>query len=185
MPLFIPVLHGTGREGNESGAAAEFTLSMVRAAGVESELIHAADVTVGVTVPPWQPHAELEAWRSTMTKADGLVIVTPEYNHGYPGELKLALDALRTELGYKPVAICGVSNGAFGGVRVIDHLRITLVEQRMVPLRDGVAFSKIEELFDDAGAPTDPELAKRFAPMMKDLLWYAEILKEARAKRAV
>jgi len=181
--LNIPILHGTGREGNKSAAAATFTRALVRAAGVESELFHAADVSAGVTIAPKQPHPKLIAWREAMAKADGLIIVTPEYNHGYPGELKMALDALRTELAYKPVAVCGVSNGGFGGVRVIDHLRITLVEQRMIPMRDAVAFSKIDDLFDTAGNSTDPDLAKRFDPMMRDLLWYAELLKGPRAEK--
>lgn len=61
-----------------------------------------------------------------MTRADGLVIVSPEYNHGYPGEMKLMLDQLYKEYNRKPVGICGVSSGALGGARMVEQLRLIL-----------------------------------------------------------
>src|SRR5919108_3102008 len=58
----------------------------------------------------------------TIMRADGLVIVAPEYNHGYPGILKHALDTNLKEYTHKPVGLCGVSAGVFGGIRVIESL---------------------------------------------------------------
>ena len=53
-------------------------------------------------------------WRDTIIRADGLVIVTPEYNHGYPGALKSVLDLLLKEYVHKAVAFVGVSAGRLG-----------------------------------------------------------------------
>jgi NAD(P)H-dependent FMN reductase len=54
---------------------------------------------------------------ATIERCDGLIIVTPEYNHGYPGLLKHALDMNLKEYIHKAVGICGVSAGPFGGAR--------------------------------------------------------------------
>src|SRR5437763_395771 len=47
--------------------------------------------------------------------SDGVIIVTPEYNGGYPASIKNAIDLLTAEWHHKPVAISTVSNGGFGG----------------------------------------------------------------------
>src|SRR4029078_8234930 len=59
-------------------------------------------------------------WRDAIKQADGLVIVTPEYNHGYPGSLKAVLDLLLQEYIHKAVAFVGVSSHNWGGTRVIE-----------------------------------------------------------------
>lgn len=63
--------------------------------------------------------------------ADGLIIVTPEYNYSIPGVLKNALDWLSRvtpqPLARKPVALQTVSPGAIGGARAQYHLRQSLV----------------------------------------------------------
>ena len=61
-------------------------------------------------------------WRDAIIQADGLVIVTPEYNHGYPGALKAVLDLLLREYVHKSVAFVGVSAGPWGGTRVIEAM---------------------------------------------------------------
>src|SRR5205814_10618622 len=62
------------------------------------------------------------AFSDLVTRADGLILVVPEYNHGYPGLLKHALDMNLEEYIHKAVGICGVSAGPFGGARVIEAL---------------------------------------------------------------
>ena len=61
-------------------------------------------------------------WRDAIIRADGLVIVTPEYNHGYPDALKAVLDLLLREYVHKAVAFVGVSAGPWGGTRVIEAM---------------------------------------------------------------
>jgi NAD(P)H-dependent FMN reductase len=121
-----------------------------------------------------------EPWQEAMLRADGLVIVTPEYNHGYPGELKIVLDSLYGEYVHKPVAICGVSMGPFGGVRVVEQLRQVVIELSMVPLRNAMYFSGARQAFGEDGQPLDAALVTRLQPMFDELLWYARALKQAR-----
>ena len=71
------------------------------------------------------------AMGEAIAKADGVIIVTPEYNYSVPGVLKNAIDWLSRlptkPFADKPVAIQSASPGLFGGVRAQHHLRQTLV----------------------------------------------------------
>ncbi|EKD43305.1 MAG: NADPH-dependent FMN reductase [uncultured bacterium] len=102
-------------------------------------------------------------------RADALVIVSPEYNHGYPGELKILLDMGYKEYANKPVGFCGVSIGPFGGVRVVEQLRQIVIELHMIPVREAVYFSNISALFSEAGEITDKSYADRAKTFLTDL----------------
>src|SRR5436853_2326444 len=86
-----------------------------------------------------------------MTRADGLAIVTPEYNHGYPGLLKHALDMCLEEYIHKVVAICGVSAGPFGGSRVIEQMVQVVRELGLAVTFTDLNFSRVGDAFDESG----------------------------------
>lgn len=71
----------------------------------------------------------------------------PEYNHGYPGELKMMLDMLVSHYASKPVGICGVSSGAWGGARMVEQLRLVCLALHMLPVGEAVYFPRVQELF--------------------------------------
>lgn len=119
-------------------------------------------------------------WSEKIHALDGFVIVTPEYNHGYPGQLKNAIDHVHLGWWYKPVAF--VSYGGTGcGARAVEQLRNVAVEVRMVPVRGEVNIRLIGLQTDDAGRPTDPLYGKVAAGMIDQLLWWARAMKAARA----
>ncbi len=72
------------------------------------------------------PTAAALAFAEKITAAEGVIIVTPEYNGGYPASLKNVIDLLYPEWKRKPIAICTVSEGAFAGSQVITSLQFTL-----------------------------------------------------------
>ncbi|MDO8659575.1 MAG: NAD(P)H-dependent oxidoreductase, partial [Candidatus Parcubacteria bacterium] len=113
-------------------------------------------------------------------KADGLIIITPEYNHGYPGELKLLLDMLYKEYARKPVGICGVSKGAFGGSRAVEQLKQMAIEFHMTPIREAVYFSFVQSLFNEDGSIKDESYSEKISKFMQEFLWYAKVLKKGR-----
>jgi NAD(P)H-dependent FMN reductase len=108
-----------------------------------------------------------------VNESNGLVIVSPEYNHSYPGELKLMLDMLYDEYKYKPVGICGVSKGGFGGTRVVELLKLLAVTINMIPLNKAMYFTNVRELFDEQGQITDQEYVgkvKSFIDSLTELI---------------
>lgn len=117
-----------------------------------------------------------------MKRADGLIIVTPEYNHGYPGELKLVLDQLSDEYKKKPVSICAVSSGQFGGARVVEILWNVLIELQLVPVSTSVNFPYVRELFDKNENIRDQKYDKYVSVMLNEIDWFAKTLKLGREK---
>lgn len=121
-----------------------------------------------------------EGWRDLIDDADGYVIVTPEYNRGYPAVLKNALDHLYREWNRKPVGFVSYG-GSSGGLRAVEQLRLVAVELQLVPLRHSVSFAYGRRAWEDNGQLKDPALYEQQAKAMLDeLAFYARVLKQGR-----
>lgn len=121
---------------------------------------------------PTQEMLELSA---QIKRADGVIIVTPEYNGGYPGALKNAIDLLYDEWFKKPIAIATASDGDFGGTQVIYSLLFSLWKIRawVVPVRFPIP--RVQEAFDENGVPADKAMMdKRTKNFINELLWCIE-----------
>lgn len=112
-------------------------------------------------------------WSRLIRDLDAFIILTPEYNHGYPGSLKNALDCLYTPWNYKPVAFVSYGFSA-SGARAIEQLRLVAIELRMIPIRD--------ELNISLNFSFDGSLSRRAITMIDELLWMTEIMKSARSE---
>ncbi|HEU0050939.1 MAG TPA: NADPH-dependent FMN reductase [Patescibacteria group bacterium] len=176
--LFIPVLFGSIRDERISDKDAAYVASLLKARGIQTELIDPKSLHKAESTERKDP----EPWASLMEKADALVIVSPEYNHGYPGALKEVLDSCYDEYKHKPVAICGASGGGLGGARAVEQLRQVVIELSMVPIHNAVYFSMHQNLWDEKGQIKDPSYAERVNTMIDELTWYAHALKAARAQ---
>jgi NAD(P)H-dependent FMN reductase len=110
--------------------------------------------------------------------ADGVLIVTPEYNGGYPASIKNVVDLLVSEWSRKPVAISTVSDGIFGGSQVITSLQFLLWKIGAWTVPAMFPVPKVQEAFDEEGNPTDkPGTDKRASRFIKELLWCIEAKK--------
>lgn len=108
-------------------------------------------------------------------KADGIVIVTPEYNGGYPASLKNVVDLMYEEWYKKPVAISTVSTGAFGGTQVITSLQFTLWKMKAWVAPTYFPVPKVQENFTEEGQAEDKDRTdKRAAAFLQELLWCVE-----------
>ena len=110
--------------------------------------------------------------------ADGIIIVTPEYNGGYPASLKNVIDLLNDELKRKPIAVSTVSSGGFGGMQVITSLQFSLWKMQAWVVPAMFPVPKVSESFDEQGNPTDkPGTEKRAKSFIDELLWCIEAKK--------
>lgn len=179
--LFIPVILGTAREGRRSENAARFVFEeMKKREGIETEFLDVRDFRLPATDDSGVTEVAKKL-AAIIGRADGFIIVSPEYNHGYPGELKMMLDMSDGEYARKPIAICGVSSGTTGGARMMEQLRSVILDLGAVPMLEAVYFTKVKELFDESGAIKDASsYQRRVAEMLDGLLWYAKTLKAGR-----
>lgn len=126
---------------------------------------------------------ELERrWVEKVGGADGFIFVTPEYNHGYNARLKNAIDYVYAGWNAKPLAITSYG-GTAGGVRAAIQLHEVGVEVQMVPIRAEVNIPFVNRAFNEQGDVIDDFQKKRAATMFTQLAWWAEALREARAKK--
>lgn len=111
---------------------------------------------------------------------DAFLVVTPEYNHGYPAPLKALIDSFGPEWHAKPVAFVSYG-GISGGLRAVEQLRLVFAELHTVTIRDSVSFAGAWEQFDANGTLRNPERAKRsMEAMLRRLHWWAIALAHAR-----
>lgn len=119
------------------------------------------------------PTAEMLQLAKTITEVDGVIIVTPEYNGGYPASLKNLIDLLYAEWKRKPIGIATVSAGPFGGSQVITSLQFSLwkIGALVVPAMFPVA--AVEKAFSEDGTPADKETTdKRATTFVNELLFW-------------
>ena len=111
------------------------------------------------------------------------MVVTPEYNHGYPASLKQAIDLAMQEWKAKPVAFVSYG-GISGGLRAVEQLRQVFAELHAVTIRDTVSFAMAHGRFDSDGGLRDPDAAEAAVKVLLDeLLWWGDALRAARAAR--
>jgi NAD(P)H-dependent FMN reductase len=113
-------------------------------------------------------------------RADAFIVVTPEYNHGYPGGLKTAIDTGREEWKAKPVGFVSYG-GVAGGLRSVEQLRPVFAELHAVTVRTAVSFHWADSLFDERGRLLDPGKAESAVDaMLNQVQWWGHMLRSGR-----
>jgi NAD(P)H-dependent FMN reductase len=124
------------------------------------------------------PSPAVREFAHRIAQADGVIIVTPEYNGGYPASLKNVVDLLVDEWKRKPVAICTVSDGSFGGSQVNTSLLFSLWKIKAWVVNAHLPVPKVNEAFTETGEANDPATwAKRSKVFVDELLWAVEAKK--------
>lgn len=185
--LRIAVVVGSTREGRLGPVVARWFLSLAEERPLEVDVVDLAEVKLPDTQarkPAFLGEYEsplVEAFSSRIAGADGYVIVTPEYNHGYPASLKHAVDSVYHEWKGKPVAFVSYG-GVGGGIRAIEQLRLVFSELHTVTVRNTVSIPMARLAFDESGVPHQQEpLENAAAALLTELDWWAQALRTARA----
>lgn len=182
--LFIPVIEGTTRPGRKSIHVARLIADIGNEYDeVETELVDPLDYNF----PYDGNNKEVKDPRygELTKKADAFLIVTPEYNHAYPGTLKRMLDSELKNYIHKPVAFAGVSAQMWGGIRAIEALVNIVREMGMVATFQDVQFPKVHKLFDEDGKLLDDSYIKRVKRVFDELIWMAKTLKHGRENQEI
>lgn len=179
--LFLPLLLGTPRKARESEHVAKWVFSKMREREeIETRFIDVRDFDLPRDHYGTEIGEQFPEWRDAIIRADGLVIVTPEYNHGYPGALKSVLDLLLKEYIHKAVALVGVSAGPWGGTRVIEACVPMVRELGLAVTFTDLNFPQAESKFDDNGNLADVSYENRISGFLDELLWMATTLRWGR-----
>lgn len=185
--LQIQVIMGSTREGRFGPTVADWFMTIASGrAEIDAELIDLRDWPLPFFNSPKSPASgdiapEAREWSKKVASADGYVFVTPEYNRGYTGVLKNALDHLWYEWNNKPLGLVGYG-GAAGGARAIQQLRQVATELQMVPIRTEVVLVSARRLFSDEGHLKESHHVNTANQLLDQLVAYAKALQPLRSK---
>ena len=184
-PVFLPVLLGTNRKLRKSVHVARWLHAAMSARPeIETELFDVADFALPQDDYGREIKDRFPQWRDAIIRADGLVIVAPEYNHGYPGALKSVLDLLLKEYIHKAVGLVGVSAGPWGGTRVIEAMVPMVRELGLAVTFTDLNFPAVQSKFDDTGKLLDDAYESRVRGFLDELVWMSRSLQWGRANLA-
>ena len=188
--LKVKIILGSTRQGRFSEKPGRWIHEEAKKRGeFDAELLDLRDYEMPFFDEPVSPsykekpyeHETVVRWTAKIAEADAFIIIAPEYNHGYPGVLKNALDYAYQEWNNKPVAF--VSYGSALGARSVEQLREVAVELQMAPIRNAIHMPY--DVIVAAGKGVSEE--ELFAPyangasgLLDQLAWWAKALKAAR-----
>ena len=156
-PLTVAVLVGSVRVGSNTAKAAAFIAAELKSGGrIIVDYIDPREVDLVVPGRPGQDLIEArlnEALRERVRIADGVVVVTPEYDGSYSSITKILIECLGypSVLAGKPVTILGVASGRIGAVRAIAHLRSLLFNVGALVLPTSPSVAQVHQCFDVNG----------------------------------
>jgi NAD(P)H-dependent FMN reductase len=177
----VGLIYGSTREGRFCDKVAGWAAEQIVSSGKFAvDIIDPLAISLEADKPPHQePSTSL---RQRVDLSEAFVVVTPEYNHGYPAPLKALIDSVGAEWQAKPVAFVSYG-GVSGGLRAVEQLRQVFAELHAVTMRDAVSFAGAWEQFDQSGKLREPERANRsMATMLARLHWWAIALRSARSE---
>jgi len=187
MAYYIPIIVGSTRRERQSVKVARFVLARLQQRkGVETELLDLLEYNFPIMEERLHrrddPPPGLKEYGEKIGRADSLIIVTPEYNNGYPGVLKNALDYLLPEYERKPIGIVTVSAGGYGGITCLAQLRLVTIGMGAFPIPENLAVSRVQDSFNEDGTPNDSGYEKRGAAFLDEVLWFTEAIVDRKAK---
>lgn len=182
QPLTIAVIAGTTRAQRLSPRAARYIAE--RGQQYDNvEIIYVDPAHFTLPGDGNDPEGKDPRYSAIVERADAFFIVTPEYNHSFPGSLKRLLDSELALYNHKPVALAGVSSGNWGGVRAVEQLCGAIRELGLVVMSWDVYFPHIQDIFDEQGNIHDEfkeRYDKNIDKLYNELIWFADMLKTAR-----
>jgi NAD(P)H-dependent FMN reductase len=179
----ITVITGSIREGRIGGSVTDWLLERLKGHHeLSATSLDLADVDLPWNLPV-QRSGDVASVGDLLAGCDAFIVVTPEYNHGYPAALKNLIDLYAQPWKTKPVALVSYG-GQAGGLRAVEQLRLVFSELHAVPLRDTVCFSDPWDHLDNEGRfEPGPRSENSLAVMVERLVWWTETLSAGRATR--
>lgn len=178
--LNIVVIEGSRRKERLSITAAKYVYEVGKTiSNIEVIFLDPNDINFQ-TPEGHNPQDKDPKFTEITAKADAFFIVSPEYNHSYPSTIKRLLDSEYENFHHKALGLGGVSDGPWGGVRMIEALNQVAKALGLSTLRKDVQFPFIQDIFDENGKPKDAEYEKRVKGVYTELIWTAKALKYGR-----
>lgn len=189
MKYKLKIIIGSTRPSRKGPLVANwFTNIAKQHTDFEIEVLDLKEINLPLLDEPEHPraqkyiHEHTKNWSKTIQEADAYIIITPEYNFGYPATLKNALDFLSIEWQDKPMGFVSYG-GISAGTRAVQELKSPVTTLGMMPLPEAVNVPFFSQFINQDGIFEGNEpLVKSAHSMLKKLKYWSEALKEMREK---
>ena len=182
----IVIISGTNRPDSNTRKVTAHLEGIYKAMGVKTHLLDLAILPPEIFSPAsyGAKPAGFAKFTDAILGADGLVVVTPEYNGGRPGILTYFIDMLPFPESFenRPVCFVGVSAGIWGAIRPIEQLQAIFGYRNAFNYPERVFMPNIHKLLDASGKVTDAELAGRLAKQAEGYIAFVEKLRAKKLK---
>lgn len=167
----ITIILGTARKNRSSFQVAEYIYAYLqKKEEIKAVLADVKDYSTGMTIPPWEDNIITDSWKSLVKETDAFIIVVPEYNHSFPGELKIVLDFDLKGYLNKPIFMAGVSSGNFGGTRAVQSLLPILSKLGLKVVPNPLFFPQVDDLFSQDIKEIDKIYSEKIEESLSELL---------------
>jgi NAD(P)H-dependent FMN reductase len=189
--LNLKIIIGSTRPGRKGEPVANWFYDIAKQhTEFSSELLDLAKINLPFLDEPEHPrfkryqHQHTKDWSALIEPADAIVLVTPEYNYGYPAPVKNALDFIYQEWNYKPIGFVSYG-GIAAGTRSAQMLKQVANALQMVTMADNVNIPFIAKKVDEQGKFINDEITDKSAnSMLKELYKLAVVLKQTREQKS-
>lgn len=186
MALNTAIIYGSVRRARQGIKFARFLERKVAARGHDVTLVDPKEMPLPLLDLRFSEYDEgtapepMQRIADTLDAADGFIVVSGEYNGGFPPALKNLLDHYLPQYRRKPSAIATYSAGSFAGTKVQVSLRLTLSQLGAAPIPATLVVPGVQNAFDEDGNALDDAYESRADKFLEEYEWYAEALKAAR-----
>lgn len=166
--LFVPIIVGAAGQNRAGAQVAQCVMAkLAKHNGVESMLLEAQTLSSA-------------AAKTALQQADAMILVIPEYNYGFPNELKNLLEKNLTEYAHRAVGICDLSPGWFGGARLLETLLPIMRKSGLTPIFWDENSAHGDDIFEASGQLKDHVQCERVDNFLQELMWMATVLRQRR-----
>ena len=176
----IVIISGTNRPGSNTRKVAAHLTATYQALGVKTQLLDLAELPPEIFAPSAyaEKPAAFKKFTDAILAADGVVVVTPEYNGSFPGMLKYFIDLLKfpESFEHRPVCFVGLAAGVWGALRAVEQLQSVFGYRNAHIFPERVFMPGINGLLDSTGQFTSPDLEKRLHKQAEGFVSFVEKL---------
>ncbi len=173
-PIPLALVMGSDREARLCDAVAAWLQQLIAGSGrFQVDVIDPLTLNLPTRMPG-TPNAAVLNLRKRIDRARAIVLLTPEYNHGYSAALKHVIDLVVGEWAVKPVALVGYG-GFSGGLHAIAQLRQVMAALDAVAIREALALPMVWNHLDDSGRFAPPTAIIHAAQrLLARLAWWSQ-----------
>ncbi|MGF1553118.1 MAG: NADPH-dependent FMN reductase [Paracoccaceae bacterium] len=182
----VLVVYGSVRRDRQGIGLARYLVRRLEARDVAVDLADPAEIALPLLDRMYKEYAPgeapepMERLAGMIRRADGVLVVSGEYNHGIPPALKNLLDHFLEEWYFRPAAIACYSAGRYGGVRAAMQLRMTLAELGMPTISSLLPVPAVSDAVSPEGEAREGWLDRATGRFLDELLWWAAAAKARR-----